>query len=1130
MPAVVDWLCQPGTYSGASKCAEIAEASTKANKILGELETHQPGSAKRFTVGDRTYLNYSEMFIDLEDLGVDVTGGVMNRTYDRVQELPPKFDDKNLGKITAYAKSRKEARAAQTGVNTLAAEATLFISANQSSLGFLLGPTLTDDDRTQILASMTDLVKQANNLDKELKILEEYQKEYEAVSRKVSEATKEELAELSFKAFACQEILSDSSIADTTMPIPQKSKVYDDGIDDMYRATKDAWFGTATETADWYETKYEDDQWTYKQWCKGGLTPEETAKLQGLINVKGAGISGAGKLGNVGTAIAASQEPTKRTFKEQCLLLSNIVHFVEYRTVLLSETGKRKPYVEYSTTSGSIKSNACVMADRQPWGFMNQMVQDPSFASFFDIKPQFLSQLQPMIRLYKISTNNKDSDDVEEKEVEVTFDGTYNESFDGVLRSSDKRGFGVGIQNFTFSYEGSDPFSVKKSIKAKLSIFASSFDDLLKPRGATGKEYRYADLALKTGSKHGHIGDNNSEVAFNNLAKLNFRLKAVVGWAKPLRLKGATDAETTLLTDSINNSFVTLNLTPTIHEFEIQEDGRVIFHINYLAYVDEFFDEISFNIFSNPEIQKKIFKRTQIMAALHNKCTADEEETKKIQEEMAEEIDNDKRTQLASIISQLLSQKKVYFKAIPYESLRAFNSQGPYWKFDLFSDAVGSDNAISKTDDSAAQTELTRQEANNTADTTGKDKKKTDLSETSVADINMKEYIAFFYLSDLVDIILNNIDGALKEGDAGFGSKPQGVSAKDWSEAIKIEKFRIGRIHNNFKKFRALLGPIELIDVATREYYTANIGDLPISTAYFMDWLTDKTLKRDNVVYSLPIFLKDLVNNLIKEFLNEDRCFDINIKQRIRMFQSSVTSYGKSKSRDDITYLIDQQGKDVTEGYGKNGKLNMRAIATSNKIPVLRVMGERDSPINSRGPDRTYNYAIFYAGRTQPQELMRGDVSQDAAAGIFHYVLGKDRGIVKNIQLSKTDSPGLKEVRFEQEGYNGLMQLREVYDATITCYGAPNVVPGTYIYIDPRGFAPASGGLNLDFGKEGSESSKGFLTKMGIGGYYMVIRAENTFGPGKCETEIKAKWVAELGSSSGTKDSTKRRPIKKCTR
>ena len=103
---------------------------------------------------------------------------------------------------------------------------------------------------------------------------------------------------------------------------------------------------------------------------------------------------------------------------------------------------------------------------------------------------------------------------------------------------------------------------------------------------------------------------------------------------------------------------------------------------------------------------------------------------------------------------------------------------------------------------------------------------------------------------------------------------------------------------------------------------------------------------------------------------------------------------------------------------------------------------------------------------------------------------------MKTIQLEKTDSPGLAEVRFEQEGYDGLAQLRVLYDAKIKTYLDVNAYPGSYIYIEPRGFDP--GALSTD------------LTRMGVGGYYMIIRSSHTMGPGMAETEITAKWVAEI--------------------
>ena len=65
-----------------------------------------------------------------------------------------------------------------------------------------------------------------------------------------------------------------------------------------------------------------------------------------------------------------------------------------------------------------------------------------------------------------------------------------------------------------------------------------------------------------------------------------------------------------------------------------------------------------------------------------------------------------------------------------------------------------------------------------------------------------------------------------------------------------------------------------------------------------------------------------------------------------------------------------------------------------------------------------------------------------------------------------------------------------------------NAYPGSYIYIEPRGFDPSA---DMD------------LTKFGIGGYYMIIRSEHSFGPGEASTDITAKWVAEIEQAAAKK-------------
>ena len=78
-----------------------------------------------------------------------------------------------------------------------------------------------------------------------------------------------------------------------------------------------------------------------------------------------------------------------------------------------------------------------------------------------------ISNLMPMIRLFKISQD----DDGSEAEVEFNFEShASNDEVQNFIGDKNKRGFGVGIKDFTFSYVGSNPFSAKKSIEANKNM------------------------------------------------------------------------------------------------------------------------------------------------------------------------------------------------------------------------------------------------------------------------------------------------------------------------------------------------------------------------------------------------------------------------------------------------------------------------------------------------------------------------------------------------------------------------------------------------------------------------------------------------------------------------------------
>ena len=221
-----------------------------------------------------------------------------------------------------------------------------------------------------------------------------------------------------------------------------------------------------------------------------------------------------------------------------------------------------------------------------------------------------------------------------------------------------------------------------------------------------------------------------------------------------------------------------------------------------------------------------------------------------------------------------------------------------------------------------------------------------------------------------------------------------------------------------------------------------------------------------------------------------------------------------------MTSYSDAETDEITESMSLFRELgvdekNIDYWAPSNTVTgFLNTMGSRNVPgdglARNPGPIPNRNWMIFYSGRPAPKEAMNGDRGFDAARGINHYILGQDRGIVKTIQLERTPAPMLKELRYVQSGYDGLLQLLEVYDVNISAFLIPNTFPGQIIFVDPRGFAPSTSGftsISEDDPKKSINVDKYELSRYGIGGYYLIYKASHRIAEGERTTQISARWL-----------------------
>ena len=93
-------------------------------------------------------------------------------------------------------------------------------------------------------------------------------------------------------------------------------------------------------------------------------------------------------------------------------------------------------------------------------------------------------------------------------------------------------------------------------------------------------------------------------------------------------------------------------------------------------------------------------------------------------------------------------------------------------------------------------------------------------------------------------------------------------------------------------------------------------------------------------------------------------------------------------------------------------------------------------------------YNVNRSGRlSQPLAKGQRRSARDSGWGIYHFKIGKDRGLLKNISFRKMDDPHLEAARYIEEG-DTLGGMVRRYNATVDMYGNNLFEPGSEIFLD----------------------------------------------------------------------------------
>ena len=293
-----------------------------------------------------------------------------------------------------------------------------------------------------------------------------------------------------------------------------------------------------------------------------------------------------------------------------------------------------------------------------------------------------------------------------------------------------------------------------------------------------------------------------------------------------------------------------------------------------------------------------------------------------------------------------------------------------------------------------------------------------------------------------------------------------------------------------FRGMRMLLGPVEYFD---REgiLQRINLAQFPISFDLFRDWFLRTIVAKRKIRMPVGSFITKLVNQVVIPSLGTK--FIRPARPRGTRSQSiNLTLPGRSI-----------QGSKVTV-CGRETPM------TTELLPLQRVIDVESGDFDKRYYDKveagigdesfmrtSYDYWLLQVSTVKDMIKRSGDAKEDLQDGIYHFNIGQDSGLLKNMKFTKSELEGLPEARSKEAiegGGDQLAQLREPYDCNVTLIGNTLFTPGMMFYANPS-----------LLGLGNPQASHSLAHTLNLGGYFAIMTTKLVITPGKFETKLEGK-------------------------
>jgi hypothetical protein len=713
------------------------------------------------------------------------------------------------------------------------------------------------------------------------------------------------------------------------------------------------------------------------------------------------------------------------------------------------------------------------MKTKDPGALLSRLNLRPNVEELFKIRPHQVGALVPKIRLYKVFL---DDTAVPGKVVELKFnDHTTSKSIEDITSTAYGRGDGVGIQSFTIETQGTNP-AEGALVRCTLKIFFQNLELLASPSGDRKTDYLELILRRTRWKKE----ENSSAQAIPHARIANkdyFKLMAEVGWAVPEETHGTIG---TPLRKALEKCSQTIFLSLLEHNIEFNQDGTAVLTAEYQGALEQMMSSDSYDILSLGEKhdlsgklreeQKKLDDKRKEGKDIKDDPRSDEndanlkqigKEIVALKKQINELTANARAEKYKRLIETLYNSGKIGSVDITPEQWEKIHQGG---RGDLRA-IVASDITVNDPRSDAAKEFKERIKPFTGDDTSTTDKVLSFFSNALSSKADTSTRISFFYFGDLMDLAAQIIDDR-REKD------------KNTTPDIKV-----------------LLGPVTfnvVNDDGTVTPKQVNLANVPICLKSFEFWFNKNVVKRKINTWPLRAFIKQAVSELILNALGENSKQDEGIRRSNQIGIQNLLIPGLGTDRKKHRIKGNANGDFDLDNPSSSG------VTAYNSFPI-------NSP-SQIGYNGYKHYLLVYGSTEILDRRNPADVGTDFKKGIYHFNIGADAGLVKSINFTKTDVPGLKESRLtsqdEEEG-----QLRDKYNASLELLGSsPLFTPGQKVYVNPT-----LAGL-------GTLTSKHSIARqLGLGGYYDVTKVLSTIDKSGYRTSLECVWTS-FGMETGAKN------------